>query len=180
METYVRGTNTEAINDASEKTDNSIRGGAMAVGAEYKITDIRGFAPLHQDVNLGKVFKENALCFVTENDITHGMDMTGSTDMGDLSVIMPVVHPYAPGAIGKSHGKDYYVNNPELACVLCAKWQVAMLTILLKDGAKRAKQIVSEFEPMFKTKQEYFDYVDALSSSGDRITYTDGAAQIKL
>ena len=29
---------------------------------------------------------------------------TGSTDMGDLSAIMPVIHPYMPGAVGTAHG----------------------------------------------------------------------------
>ena len=52
---------------------------------------------------------------------------SGSTDMGYLSCIMPVVHPYAGGAVGNGHGNDYYISDPVAACVTCAKWQVAML-----------------------------------------------------
>ena len=180
VESYVRGKTFEGIKSANERINRALCGAALSLGANVDIEDFHGYSPLTNAKGMIEVAAEAAGQFEEVPLYRSNSISSGSTDMGDLSVIMPVVHPYAPGAIGKSHGKDYYVNNPELACILSAKWQVAMLTILLKDGAKRAKQIVSEFEPMFKTKQEYFDYVDALSSSGDRITYTDGAAQIKL
>ena len=79
--------------------------------------------------------------------------------MGDLSCIMPVVHPYAGGSIGTSHGKDYYINDPEKACVKNAKWQLTMLNLLLCDGAKRAKEIISNFKPIFASKNEYLSYI---------------------
>ena len=100
--------------------------------------------------------------------------------MGDLSSIMPTIHPYAPGAIGKSHGADYYIENPMLACVGSAKWQVAMLYLLLKDDALRAKQIISDSKPMFKSKEEFLEYIDSLASLGNRIEYKDGEAVVKL
>ena len=56
---------------------------------------------------------------------------TGSTDMGDLSGIIPSVHPYMPGAVGICHGNNFYIENPELACVGSAKVQLNMLDILL-------------------------------------------------
>ena len=41
-------------------------------------------------------------------------------------------------------------------------------------------KIAEEFEPMFKTKEEFFSYVDSLESTGDRITYKDGTAEVRL
>jgi hypothetical protein len=94
---------------------------------------------------------------------------------------MPVVHPYAPGAMGKGHGNDYFVADKERACVGSAKWQVTMIYLLLKDGAERAKKIVSEFKPLFKSKEEYFEYLETLQCEGDRIDYSDdGKVTIKL
>ena len=105
---------------------------------------------------------------------------TGSTDMGDLSSIMPVVHPYAGGADGKSHGNDYQISDPEAACVTCAKWQVAMLKLLLENGAERAEKIIAEFKPQFPSAKAFLDYQDSINTSGDRITYNgDGTATIK-
>lgn len=180
IESYVRGKTFEGIKSANERINRALCGAALSLGANVDIEDFHGYSPLTNAKGMIEVAVEAAGQFKEVPLYRSNSISSGSTDMGDLSVIMPVIHPYAPGAVGKGHGKDYYVKYPELACILSAKWQVAMLTLLLKDGAKRAKQIISEFEPMFKTKQEYFDYIDALSSSGDRITYADGAAQIKL
>jgi hypothetical protein len=102
-----------------------------------------------------------------------GTFSTGSTDMGDLSAIMPVVHPYAGGVAGKGHGNDYHVVDPELLCVTNAEWQVTMLTLLLGNGAARAKKIVADFKPEF-TKEEFLAYQDGLNASGDRIAYSEG------
>ena len=56
-----------------------------------------------------------------------------------------------------------------------------MLYLLLKDDAKRAKEIIAEFKPLFNSKEEYFTYIDALFSEGDRITYNeDNIASIRL
>jgi hypothetical protein len=101
--------------------------------------------------------------------------------MGDLSCIMPVVHPYAAGAKGTGHGNNYYIENPEAACVENAKWQIAMLLVLLGNGAQRAKKVVEEFKPLFPSKEAYLEYMDAINSSGDRIVYNeDGTANVNI
>ena len=58
--------------------------------------------------------------------------------------------------------------------------QVAMLHLLLENGAERAKRIVAEFQPQFPTKEAYFAYVDQINGEGDRIDYRDGMAQVRL
>ena len=98
---------------------------------------------------------------------------TGSTDMGDLSCIMPVVHPYCPGAEGTAHGSDYLIIDPERACISNTKFQLALLYLLLENGCERAKKIVSDYNPRFASADEYFKYVDSIAFSGDRITYDE-------
>jgi len=62
-----------------------------------------------------------------------------------------------------------------------AKLQMEMIHILLCEDAKRAKQIIAEYKPMFESKKAYFDYVDGLYCKGDRIEYgADGFARIKI
>jgi len=101
--------------------------------------------------------------------------------MGDLSSIMPVVHPYAAGVRGTGHGNNYEVFDPESACIKNAKWQVAMVTLLLQDDAARAKQILEEFKPIFPSKEAFLAYQDGLNCEGDRIVYReDGVAEIRL
>ena len=62
----------------------------------------------------------------------------------------------------------------------CAKWQVAMLNLLLKDGGALAAKIAAEYDAPFKSKEEYLAFIDSLSCEGDRIEYKeDGTAVVK-
>lgn len=46
--------------------------------------------------------------------------------------------------------------------------QLGMLLILLSDGAKEAKRVLAEFEPMFASKDEYLAFIDAFNKTGDK------------
>ena len=101
--------------------------------------------------------------------------------MGDLSLIMPAIHPYCGGASGTSHGMDYQISDPDKACVKSAKMQLALLTKLLEKGAVKAKEIIKNNKSMFASKEEYLNYVDKINKSGDRINYReDGNVEIIL
>ena len=83
---------------------------------------------------------------------------------------------YAPGSVGKGHGADYYIADPDKACVASAQLQLQMLALLLKDDAARAKEILANFKPRFASKEEYFAFIEAFSRKGDCIEYIDGKA----
>lgn len=182
LESFVRGSGFEGIAAANRRVNQALTGAALSLDNNIEITDIPGYAPLRNDQQMKQVVKEAAAIAMPELPLYMDDSIgSGSTDMGDLSCIMPVVHPYMPGAVGTTHGNDYYIQNPELACVTCAKWQLVMAALLLGDGAERAKKIVAEYKPLFAGKQEYLAYLDSLNASGDRIVYTeDGTAQVRL
>jgi hypothetical protein len=100
--------------------------------------------------------------------------------MGDLAHIMPTIQPYAGGAVGTGHGNNYYIIDPDAACVKNAKWQIMTVAMLLENGAERAKKIIADFKPVFASSKEFLAYQDGLNDSGDRITYKDGEAIVKL
>lgn len=179
IESYVRGATFDAIKKSNEKVNRALCGAALSLGANVEIQDTPGYAPLNNDPGMIKV-AEDAAKALGHNFVYTDVRGTGSTDMGEISCLFPAIHPYVPGSTGTSHGKNYYVANPDLACVGSAKWQVKMLELLLENDAARAKQIIADFKPMFASKEEYFAYIEKLEGSGDRITYTDGKAEIKL
>ncbi len=180
LESYIRGSSFEAILAANKKVNQALCGAALSIGTNIEIIDIPGYAPLVNDDNMVAVAKD-ATEAILDIPFTHDPAMgSGSTDMGDLSGIMPVVHPYAAGAVGRAHGSDYYIADREAATVSSAKMQVAMLYLLLENGAERAKRIVAEYKPQFPTKEDYFAYVDQINGEGDRITYRDGVAEVRL
>ena len=182
LESYVRGKTFEGIIDANKKVNRALVGAALSLGANVDITDFPGYAPVVNDKNLIEVTKEAMALALPEKEFIHyDVTSSGSSDIGDLCTVMPIIHPSAAGMTGTSHGSDYYITDPVAACVDSAKMQLAMLWILLKDNAERAKKVVAEYEPMFKGKEGYMEYMDALMDSGDRIKYTDdGNAVVRL
>ncbi len=182
LESYVRGWGFDAIVSENKKVNRAFCGGALSVGTNIEIVDFPGYAPLINDDNMIELAADAAELAIPEENFRMGENInSGSTDMGDLSCIMPVIHPYAGGAEGKSHGNDYRIADPERACVKNAKWQVAMLKLLLENGGERAKKIKAEFSPQFASKEEYLAFLDSLNCKGDRITYNeDGTANIKI
>ncbi len=146
IETYVRGANIQALTDACHKVDNAAKAGAMAVGADCSIEDIKGYAPLKQDENLSKVFEDNALMFLSSENIEHYKDMTGSTDMGDVSNIIPAIQPTLGGFDGALHSKDFSIVNKEYVYVTASKILACTVYDLMKNNAEIAKTIKRNFK----------------------------------
>ncbi len=182
LESYIRGTTFDGMVAANKKVNQALCGAALSIGTNVEIIDSPGYAPLYGDDGMMHVAEEAMALALPDEEFTANYTHigSGSTDMGDLCCVMPVVHPYACGAEGTSHGSDYYIVDPEKACVNSAKWQLGMLLILLRDNAARAKQIIGEYKPMFSSIPEYLKFMDDLNCSGDRITYNDGVAEVKL
>ncbi len=146
IETYVRGATSKAIDDACEKVDRAVNAGAMAVGGKCIIKNTKGYKPLHQDRMLSAVFEENALLFTDEENIYHNINMTGSTDMGDLSEIMPSIQPTMGGFSGALHSKEFEIADKETAYISSSKILACTVYDLLKDGARKAVEIKNSFK----------------------------------
>ena len=157
METYVRGASFEAIKDAAAKVDRAIKGSAYAIGAEAEITDFKGYLPLCQDKSLGAIFAANAAEFTPTENIHYGIDMVGSSDMGDLCHLIPAIQPTMGGWTGNLHAKDFAPTDKTLACINPAKIMAMTVIDLLYDGASEAKRIKANFVPKL-TKEEYFNF----------------------
>jgi len=181
LESYIRGKTFEAMDSANKRVNQALIGAAYSLNTNIEIIDMPGYSPLVNDSNMIEVAKDAyELLYPGEKFNIDYAFSTGSTDMGDLSSIMPVVHPYCGGSDGKSHGNDYQIVNPEIACVDCAKWQVIMLKLILENGAERGKRIISEHKPLFPSAKAFLDYQDSINTSGDRIVYhDDGTAILK-
>jgi metal-dependent amidase/aminoacylase/carboxypeptidase family protein len=158
----------------NKKINRALTGAALSLGANVEIIDSAGYSPLYNDEGMVSLAAEAAAIALPDIEfkIIDKMN-TGSTDMGDLSGLMPTIHPYAGGSAGIDHGENYAIADPESACVKSAKWQLAMLILLLQNDGERAKKIITDFKPTFASKDEYFAYVEAIKTCGDRIVYND-------
>lgn len=154
LETYIRAARLEAITGAALKVDRSLRAGAMAVGARLEVTDLPGFLPLVNDSRLAELYRTNLVSLVGRERVVDGGHMTGSTDMGDLSQVMPVLQAYSAGVAGTAHTRDFAVVDWEQACLVPAKAMAMTAIDLLAGGAAGARHILATAKPAF-TQEEY-------------------------
>ncbi len=156
MDSYVRGASMPAILSAAADTDRALLGAAQMVGAGVDINTSAGYLPLEQDKTLGEVFRESAAQFIPQEQIFSEIDMVGSTDMGDLSHLIPCIQPTIGGFSGTLHGEDFCVADPNTAYVLPAKILAFTVLSLLENNAEKAKQIKKEFCPKM-SKERYIE-----------------------
>ena len=157
LETYVRGRTVEAILDANRKVDRALRAGALALGAKVEIETLPGYMPMTCDATMAKMYQANAAELVGAEHYRQIGHRTGSTDMGDLSMVMPVLHPYMGGATGSGHGADYQIVDQQLAYLGIAKGLAAMAIDLLADGAAGAREVLSTANPPM-TREQYLAF----------------------
>ena len=127
------------------------------------IQTIPGYLPLVQDSSLAQVFESNAVDLVGKDNVGHVPHRTGSTDMGDVSHLMPAIHPYVGGASGLGHGADYVIEDYGLAVVTAAKALAGTAVDLLADGATTAGDIISGHRPDM-TPDQYLKFMRALAA----------------
>ena len=182
IESYVRGSSFEGIAEANKRVNQALCGAALSLNNNVDITDFPGYAPLINSEEMIDIATKAAQMIIPHQNFERDYQMgSGSTDMGDLSSVMPVVQPYSGGSVGALHSADNYTVDPVAACVDSAKWQLAMLYLLCENGGERAFAIKENYEAPFASIPEYLDYMDALYDSGDRITYNeDGTATVRL
>jgi amidohydrolase len=157
IETYVRGKTVEAILDANTRVDRALRAGALALGAQVEIETLPGYLPLFNHAGMAKCFKANAADLLGADQVTETGHRSGSTDMGDISHVMPTLHPYMGGATGSGHGADYAIADPRLAYVEPAKQLALMAVDLLWGDAEAARDILKTWTPRM-TKEAYLGF----------------------
>ena len=154
METYVRGARTEAIFEANKKVNRALLAGGMAVGAECVITEIPGYLPLAPSAPLADVFAANTEELLGADSVKRTGFSGGSTDMGDLSHLIPSIHPYVGGISGSAHARTFKVADLDMVTVIPAKILAMTAVDLLWDDASLGRSIKSTFTPAY-TKDEY-------------------------
>ena len=161
MESYVRASNIEAMARYNKAVDRALKAGGDALGAKCDIQNLPGHLPLRPDQAFRDLLRENAVNLFGEDQVTLGEHSAGSTDMGDVSHLMPVVHPWVGCVDGVLHGADYALRDGEVAYTKTP--QVLALTIvdLLAEGAEKAEAICQAFKPQLD-RDSYVKFMDEI------------------
>lgn len=167
LDMYIRAKTLDAIMDVDAKVNRAIKGGALALGAQVKISNTGGYLPLTQDKNLTEVLKENMLKFMDEDKILKDCHSFASGDIGDLSYIMPTVQIGVSGFAGRIHGNDFRTEDKYLAYELPMKYITSSVIDLLKDDGKKTKEVLSKYEQ----KLNFDQYIELLNDTNNTQVY---------
>ena len=171
LEMYVRGKTAEGVADASARVDRALRAGALALGAQVEIETLPGPMPLLCDPSMAKLFESAARGLVGDEHYRNIPHRSGSTDMGDLSQIMPILHPYMGGATGTGHSAEFKIVDKQLGYIQPAKALACMAIDLLADGGIGARDVLRSAKPPM-TREGYLAYQRGIA----RKELFDGAA----
>ena len=155
LESYVRGSNTAAILEASEKVNRAFRSGADAVGAECEIIELPGYLPVIQCEELNALMYRELQSLVGDGVLNDCPGFGGgSTDLGDVSHLMPAIQSFFAGVEGGLHTKDFCLKDKDLAILTAAKAMLCLVIELLYGGAEVGKAIKKGFKPVL-TREQY-------------------------
>lgn len=173
MDTYVRAATQKKMMEINKKINRALGASAAAMGAKVSIEDEPGNMPMHSDANLNHLCKKVIEELFGEDVILYAGWDTQSSDIGDLSTVIPAIQPLCMGATGMQHGKDYQIADHEKCIMNPARVMICMLYELLRKEAKLAKKVVEEYEPLYKSKEEYFQVLEKIRCKKALVTYEE-------
>ena len=171
LDTYVRAASLNAMIEVNRKINRAIAASAAAIGAHVTIYDRPGNLPLICDENLTRGVIEIIEDIYGEGQITEEDWCTQSTDVGDISSLMPVIQHHCFGAVGTQHGEDFYIADREKCVLNPAVVLLCMVHDLLKENAAYANEVKEKYKPLFSSKQEYFQCIDKLQDHRELVSY---------
>ena len=161
IETFVRGRTADAFQDAHRKVNRALKAGAMAVGAEVEILNLPGYLPVLSNERLDGVFAANMASLLGPEVIGQSPHLTGSSDMGDITHLMPGLHPMIKAGSAKVHTDSFCIQDTRLACIETAKGLAMTVIDLLWDGAREGLAIKSAYRPKY-TKEQFLKFWEGL------------------
>lgn len=164
MESYVRAASIEALRDSNTKIDRALRAGGDAVGAEVSIQSLPGYLPMNNNQELNQVLRANAEVLYGQTQVVIGEHEAGSTDAGDVSHIMPTIHPWLGCVSGALHSKDYVIADYNAAYIKSAQTLAMTIIDLLYGDGEAAEKILKQYKPLL-TKEQYIAFLDSFNQA---------------
>ena len=133
------------------------------MGGNVMLSDRPGYRPRNNNKDLTEISVNLMKELIGEENVLVSNDWgTGCTDMGDISSVMPAIHPHVGGASGTGHGNDYQISDPDCAVVLSTKYLVALTDALLSNGAEKANEVIKNAKVLYPDKKDFFAQIDKI------------------
>ena len=147
----VRAENDAYLDELKQKVLNCFIGAATASGArlEYKWGNIR-YAPLRNNLTLARLFKENMQSLGRKVKLSDPNKAFGSTDMGNVSQLVPSIHPFVAIA-----PEEIIAHSPQFASAAASEAGIQGLLDAAKALAMTVVDLVAKPEIVIEVKREF-------------------------
>jgi amidohydrolase len=147
----VRAEDNAYLDELRQKVINCFVGAATASGArlEYRWGDT-SYAPMRNNLTLARLFKQNMESLGRKVKLTDPSGAFGSTDMGNVSQLVPSIHPMVAIA-----PKEVSTHSPQFASAAASEAGTQGLLDGAKALAMTVVDLVAEPEIVTKIKEEF-------------------------
>ena len=153
MESYVRAASVQAMRTANAKVNRAARGAAPPWARGWRSTICRVICRWRRTRRFPELFAANVPVCAPGLAVERGLPFCGSTDMGDVSYLLPVIQPTVSGFSGAAHSRDFAVADEALAYLAPAKLMAATVIDLLAGGAAKGRSVLADAPR--RTRDEY-------------------------
>lgn len=146
----VRAEDNAYLDELKEKVLNCFVGAAAATGArlEYQWGNVL-YAPLRNNLTLAELFRQNMKPLGREMPLASS-GRVGSTDMGNVSQIIPGIHPTIAVA-----PEEVVIHSPEFAEVAASEAGIKGMLDAAKALAMTVVDLIASPETVTKVKEEF-------------------------
>ncbi|GAH47331.1 unnamed protein product, partial [marine sediment metagenome] len=147
----VRAEDNTYLDELKQKVLNCFIGAATASGArlEYRWGKIR-YAPMRNNLTLARLFRQNMQSLGRRMQLFNPNSAFGSTDMGNVSQLVPSIHPYVAIA-----PKDVLIHSPQFAEAAASEAGMRGLVDAAKALAMTVADLVTNSNIATKVKKEF-------------------------
>ena len=147
----VRAEDDTYLDELKQRVINCFTGAATASGArlEYKWGDIR-YAPLRNNLSLAQLFSQNMQSLGRKVKLSDPAKAFGSTDMGNVSQLVPSIHPSVAIA-----PMEVVTHSPQFASAAASEAGIHGLLDAAKALSMTVVDLVANPELVAKVKEEF-------------------------
>jgi len=147
----VRAMDNAYLDELKEKVLNCFIGAATASGArlQYKWDEVC-YAPMRNNLALAQLFAQNMQSLGRSVSLSDPEHAFGSTDMGNISQLVPSIHPFV--AIAE---KEVQVHSPEFASAAASDRGIKGMLDAAKALAMTVVDMVANSETLSNIKEEF-------------------------
>jgi amidohydrolase len=147
----VRAEDNAYLDELKEKVLNCFVGAAAATGARLEYQWGKAlYAPLRNNLTLAELFRQNMKPLGREMPLAGG-SRVGSTDMGNVSQIVPGIHPTIAVA-----PEEVVIHSPEFAKVAASEAGIKGMLDAAKALAMTVVDLIASPEIVTKVKEEFY------------------------